>query len=175
MALHIQIFGSPGSGKSTTRSRLFYELKMRGYKVEEITEHAKDLTYDENYSHLSDQVLLLGKQHHFHQVLDKKVDYIVTDSPFIMGVNYIDEKCPYKKEFINLSLSMNSSYRTLNIFLIRKHKYQEFGRRQSETESDEKSLEIKNFLDNNNIKYITMETNDDFIDKIINIIKEEDV
>jgi len=38
MATHINLFGSPGAGKSTNRARLFYELKKRQLKVEEITE-----------------------------------------------------------------------------------------------------------------------------------------
>jgi len=172
MALHINIFGSPGSGKSTMRARLFYELKKKQYKVEEIPEHAKDLTYSEEYIKLSDQVFVLGQQHHKHHVLDKKVDYIVTDSPFIMGTTYIEDDCYFKDELIDLALAMNESYETLNFFIIRNHEYQEYGRNQTAEQSDDKSLQIRDFLDDNGIKYTVLQSGKDFIKTALKKIKK---
>jgi hypothetical protein len=154
------------------RARLFYELKKKQYKVEEILEHAKDLTYSEEYIKLSDQVLILGQQHHKHHVLNNKVDYIVTDSPFIMGVTYITDDCSFKQEIIDLSLAMNNSYKTLNFFLERNHEYQEYGRSQSAEEADEKSKEIKRFLDKSGIKYTTVKSGKKFINKAMKKIKK---
>lgn len=39
------MFGSPGSGKSTTAAGLFYKLKTSDYNVELVTEVAKDLVW----------------------------------------------------------------------------------------------------------------------------------
>ena len=41
----INIFGNPGSGKSTIAAYLFTELKSRNIEVELVTETAKDLVY----------------------------------------------------------------------------------------------------------------------------------
>jgi len=172
MALHFNIFGAPGSGKSTMRSRLFYELKKKQYKVEEITEHAKDLTYSEDFTSLSDQVLMLGKQHHPHKVLDNQVEYIITDSPFIMGCTYIQEDCTYKDEIISLARAMNESYESINIFLERNHDYQEYGRNQTEEESNVKSEEIKQFLRDSNIDFVTVKSGEKFIKKALKLIKK---
>jgi len=174
MALHINIFGAPGSGKSTMRSRLFYELKKQQLKVEEVVEYAKELTYGEDGVKLSDQILMFGKQRHPHFVLDKKVDYVITDSPFIMGFTYVDDSVDYKDELKSLMLKVHNSYDTLNIFINRNHKYQEFGRSQTEEESDEKALEIKTLLNECNIEFYEMKSGEETIEKVLNIIKNKE-
>jgi len=167
MALHINIFGAPCSGKSTMRSRLFYELKKRQLKVEEITEYAKSLTYGEDNIKLSDQILVFGKQHHPHYVLDTKVDYIITDSPFIMGFSYLDKDSIYHDELKELMLTTNKGYKSLNYFLNRNHEYQEFGRSQTELESNEKANEVKKFLIDNNIEFTEVKSGNKFIKKVL--------
>lgn len=52
--ININIFGGPGVGKSTISSGLFYQMKTRGYKVEFISEYAKDLTYGKDFVKLKD-------------------------------------------------------------------------------------------------------------------------
>ena len=44
----INIFGNPGSGKSTIAAYLFTALKSRNIEVELVTETAKDLVWDED-------------------------------------------------------------------------------------------------------------------------------
>jgi len=171
MALHINIYGSPGSGKSTLRSKLFSELKMRGYRVEEVIEYAKELTYANDFSKLSDQVLMLGKQHHPHFVLDDKVDIVVTDSPFIMGITYMNPDEDSYQELKRLSLKLNNSFNTLNVLIERNHPYQTFGRNQTEEESEFKHIEIKSLLDSNGINYIQMDNNENIVHDIIDMIE----
>ena len=172
MAIHINIFGAPGSGKSTSRARLFYDMKKLGYKVEEISEMAKDYTYAEEFMKLGDQVYLLGQQHHKHFVLDNQVDYIITDSPFIMGSMYMNQNSPYLNEFEKLAVQMHKSYETLNFFIERNHDYQTFGRNQTEEQSDEKADEIKNFLNKYNIDYITVKSGEPFIKNALKLIQK---
>jgi len=172
MALHINLFGGPGSGKSRNRSRIFYKLKDKNYKVEEIVEYAKELTYEKNFIQLSDQVLLLGKQHHFHSVLNKEVDYIITDSPFIMGMLYIKKELIYKKELEDLALKMFNLYNNLNIFIERTNKYQEYGRTQTESQAKDKDKEIKEFLIKNNIPFITLKSGNEISNYIIDYIND---
>jgi len=167
LAIHVNIFGAPSSGKSTMRSRLYYELKKRQLKVEEITEYAKGLTYGEDNIKLSDQLLVFGKQHHPHYVLDGKVDYIVTDSPFIMGYTYCQNNLDYAIELKDLMLKVNESYDSINYFLVRNHKYQDFGRIGTEADSDLKALEIKTFLINSNIDFKVVKSGEEFIETVL--------
>ena len=173
--LHINIYGGPGAGKSTMRARLFYELKKRQYKVEEIVEYAKELTYGEDNIKLSDGLLMLARQHHPHYVLNKKVDYIITDSPFFMGMAYVDstsEFKKFKKALHKLAISLNSSYETLNFFIEKNHEYQEYGRNHTELEADKKAKEIKRILNKNNIDYTTVKSGKDFIKTALKKIKK---
>ena len=157
----------PGSGKSTMRSRLFYELKKRQLKVEEVVEVAKDDTYNKRFLDLSDQIQLFGKQHHPHFILDNVVDYIVTDSPPIMGITYMDSNLSYYDELKALMLKVDKSYKSINYFLIRNHEYQEFGRNQTEEQSNEKAEEIKDFLRESNIDFTEVKSGKKFIKKVL--------
>jgi len=159
------------------RSRLFYELKKQQLKVEEVVEYAKELTYGEDSIKLSDQILLFGKQRHPHFVLDKKVDYVITDSPFIMGFTYVDSAVDYKDELKALMLKVHNSYNTLNIFINRNHKYQEYGRSQTAEQSDKKAFDIKALLNECGIEYHEMKSGEETIKqtlKLINKLEKKD-
>jgi adenylate kinase family enzyme len=43
--LFVNLFGSPGTGKSTMAASIFAELKWRGVDCEIVTEYAKELTW----------------------------------------------------------------------------------------------------------------------------------
>jgi len=127
--LNINLFGGPGTGKSTTAAEIFAQLKKNGTKVELLQEYAKDLTYSNELTRLKDQVHILGEQHHRMVRLQGSVDYAVHDSPFVMGCNYIDKtntKFP-TQAFIDFSVKLHSTYENLNVFLKRNvetHPYQ---------------------------------------------------
>ena len=48
-SLTVNLFGGPGTGKSTTSAAVFSLLKMHGVNAELITEFAKDLTWEKRY------------------------------------------------------------------------------------------------------------------------------
>ncbi len=152
-ALHINLFGGPGIGKSTTRSQIFYELKKRNLIIEEIVEFAKTATYKKDYVTLSDQIYVFGQQHHMHHVLDNQVDYVVTDSPFLMGLVYTDQSLNGYNILKKLMITQHKSYDTLNILLTRDHAFQDYGRTQNEEQSIKIHNDIKNLLDKANITY----------------------
>lgn len=70
----INLYGGPGTGKSTTRSGLFCLMKRAGLKVEEVTEYAKDLTYEESWALLKNQQHVTGEQDRRQRRLLGKVD-----------------------------------------------------------------------------------------------------
>lgn len=84
----ISLYGGPCAGKSTACAGLFYELKKLGYEVEMALEYAKEYVYDEAYSVLGDQIYLFGEQYHRTKRLIGKVDFIITDSPFLLNIYY---------------------------------------------------------------------------------------
>jgi len=55
MTKYINIFGGPGAGKSTTAALLFAEMKSGGFKVELVTEVAKDFVWEDRSTTLSIQ------------------------------------------------------------------------------------------------------------------------
>lgn len=172
--ININLFGGPGLGKSTTASGLFYRMKMNNSKVEFIPEYAKELTYGNDYTRLSDQLHILGEQHHrMYRLLDK-VDFLIHDSPFVMGLTYLRKDDPHLPAYLyeQLVVEMFNSYDNLNIFLERNsnNEYQEYGRSQSLSEAIEKDIEIMDLLDRHNIKYKKILADDNTIENILKLI-----
>lgn len=164
----VNLYGSPGAGKSTIAARLFSDLKLSGIKCELVTEYAKDLTWEESFKKLGDQVYVFGKQQHKLWRLKDKVDVIITDSPILLSLVYGSESTP--KSFINLVNDVNSEYENINIFLNRKHEYETVGRYHNEEESNELSDKIKNcVLENGQEFHLIMDS------KILNITKITDI
>jgi DNA helicase HerA-like ATPase len=127
--LVINLFGGPGSGKSTVASSIFSELKWNGVNCELATEYAKDKVWERSTSVLDDQIYVFGKQHHRIFILNNEVDVIVTDSPFLLSVIYDSEKRPtLKKLVIEEFLKFNN----MNFFLKRSKDYNPLGRLQTE-------------------------------------------
>lgn len=90
----INLYGASGSGKSVLRADLFSFYKKKGYKVEEVTEFAKDLAY-ENHGLLkacdfNSQVIILGEQLRRVERLRKEVDISISDSPLDIGCIYLE-------------------------------------------------------------------------------------
>ena len=46
--LVVNLFGTPGAGKSTGAAYIFSNLKMRGINAELVTEFAKDMVWEDN-------------------------------------------------------------------------------------------------------------------------------
>lgn len=158
MAVQINLFGGPGTGKSTTATGLFHRMKRKGYQVEYNPEFAKSLTYGKDFTRLKDQLLILATQHHPQWVMQGQLEYVIHDSPFVMGLTYLAED-PHipSKELKALSIAMYNTYDNINVFLkrnVEEHPYQEYGRSQSLSEAEEKDREIKSLLDDNNIPYV---------------------
>ena len=174
--ININLFGGPGLGKSTTASGLFYEMKLNNYKVEFITEYAKELTYGNDYTKLADQLHILGEQHHRMFRLRDKVDYIIHDSPFVMGIVYLSDDPHLPKElYKELIVTMFKSYNNLNILLTRnlEKEYQEYGRSQSLDEAIEKDREIRQMLIDSNIHFVELKSHtDETISDIIEMINQ---
>lgn len=142
----INLYGGPGVGKSMTSAQLFYKMKKFGYKVELVTEYAKDLVYSEEFFKLKDQLMVFAKQHHKLWKLRDKVDYAIVDSPLPLSLVYAPDDMIYSyKDLSSLIMSTYNQYDNKDFFLTRsleEYGYQEYGRHQTLEQALEKDDEI---------------------------------
>lgn len=176
MIKNINLFGGPGVAKSTIAGGLFHQMKIKGYNVEYIQEYAKDLVYGDDNIKLSDQLLILGKQHHRLFKLNNNVDYAIHDSPFLLGILYYrNNKHLNKNLFQDLIIDLFKSYEGINFFIKRNPKlFKQTGRLQNLEESQEIDKKIKDILIKNDIIFysVQMET---AMDEILSILKTYDI
>jgi hypothetical protein len=158
----INFLGSSGAGKSTSALGLTYELKKRGVKAELITEFAKDLVFS-GCEHLltQNQLFIFAEQHRRMAILkDSGLQYLITDSPLILSAYYGTKYNSSSKQLDDLILHEFNSYDNINIFLNRTAKFDTFGRVQTEEESNQDVVDLKQFLLNKHIQFTEYESND---------------
>lgn len=143
----INLYGGPGCGKSTGATHIFSELKLCGISCELVTEFAKDCVWDNSVDLLNDQLLVTAQQWHRVDRLLGKVNYVVTDSPILIGLAYIAPRSYYSAPLTNLILNLHQSAKTIDVLVKRVKKYSSTGRIQTETEAKEKDSIIKEIFD----------------------------
>ena len=146
----INLFGGPGSGKSTLCSIIFSDLKMRHIDCEMALEYAKDVVWDESFRKLANQIYIFGKQHSRLYRLNGKVDVVITDSPLLNSIIYDDSK---NQELKQLVLSEFKKLNILNYFVDRKFKYEQNGRVQNYEGALEKDNYYRKLLSENDTAY----------------------
>ena len=153
----INLYGAPGSGKSTIASGLFYHMKRAGLNVEIAPEYVKPKLFEENTYVFKDQLYCFAKQHKKLRELNGKVDFIITDSPLLMSLIYNSTEVPLFNELV---LQYYNQYDNMNFLLKRNHVYHTEGRMQTEQESDEVGENLENYLKQYNIDYKTLPSNE---------------
>lgn len=148
--IYVNLFGGPGTGKSTLCSLIFSDLKIRGIEVEMVLEYAKDLVWEENYKKLSNQIYVFARQHHGLYRLNGKVNVVITDSPLINSIVYDRTN---NKNLHTLIISEFNKMETLNYYIQRHFEYNCNGRYQDECEAKLVDIEYKKVLDENSIDY----------------------
>jgi hypothetical protein len=157
----INLYGGPGTGKSTISSEIFSILKKEGFNTELVREFAKDVVYEENHNQLNNQFYISAiQQKRMVDVIkyyqDRNEDaIIVTDSPIIMGIFYnSNDKNKYLNKCIIQEFKKPNGYEVanINIFLNRVEEYNPYGRTHSEEEAkklDKKILKKLKKIDPN--------------------------
>lgn len=147
----INLFGGPGAGKSTNAAELFSLMKKMGINCELVPEFAKDLTWANRHEELENQVYVFGKQQHRMHRLMGKVDWIVTDAPYILSNVYTPSH--YPNSFQQLVYDMWNKDDNRNFLLVRQKNYQEVGRNQTKEQAEEIDVAVKTMLDKWEIEY----------------------
>lgn len=130
----INLWGGPGVGKSTTRAGLFFLMRCKGLNVEEVTEYAKDLTYDKDRLRLADNWGILKEQaRRVNRLAHAGVDYVVTDSPLPLVLLYA---APQDFDLLGYrAWSLYDDHENINFRIRRRAPYSPIGRTQTEAES----------------------------------------
>ena len=143
-ALVVNLYGGPGTGKSSTAAGLFSELKWRGHLTEMALEFAKDKVWERSTAVLDNQIYIFGKQHHRLWRLRDQVDVVVTDSPLLNSLIYGAKNT--SSQFHELVLSEHRKLWNLNIFLERLKDYDPKGRLQTEDEAKAIDQQVQEML-----------------------------
>lgn len=125
--LVVNLYGGPGTGKSTMAALLFARLKGLGVNCEIVMEYAKDLTWQESFNVLGNQVYVFGKQQHRLWRLKGKVDVIITDAPLLHSMVYNKDNLALDE----LVMTEYKKHRNFDIFLRRVKPYNPAGRTQN--------------------------------------------
>ncbi len=167
----INFFAGPGTGKSTTAAGLFHRMKMDGENVELVTEYAKDMVWEGRHSVLDDQIYLFAKQNRRIVRLIDKVDYIITDSPLLMGIAYMGGQggdCLLK----NLVKHTFEQHDNINFFLERDpSRHTGVGRMQTLEESIEKDKIILSLLQEYPHYHVTAKGDPHTLNQVCGVLK----
>ena len=162
----INVFGGPGAGKSTTAAGLFYKMKQKGINVELVTEYAKDMTWEGRHNILGDQLYVLAKQQRRVSRLVGKVDYVITDAPFFLGLVYMEPD--YLKTFEPLVLEAWEKYENHCYLLNRKNiAFQEVGRNQDASGALAIDDKLVRLLNSRRIPFTEVVTSETCVDEIL--------
>ena len=180
MSKIINLFGGPGIGKSTQASGLFTEMKRNHMSVEYTYEFPKEVAWEGNISQLRDQFFITANQHRNISRLYGKVDYIIVDSPIVLGCFYEQRYGDgYPASFYSMSFfdkflwELFDQYDNINILLNRNNDtYDPNGRMQDLKEAQEIDADIKQTLLVNSIEFEEFEVNNNTARDIFNYIKQ---
>lgn len=170
----INLFGGPGSGKTTTSFGLSYFLKGK-YDInsEFVPEYVKTLAWENNLEGIKNQLDILSNQNKGLFRLVGKVDYAVCDSPLFLSLVYCD-KVGYKdNHFKEYAFALFNNYENLNYLIRRRKKYNPSGRFQTEDEAKVLDVDIENAMKKYNVPYQIIEGDEDAVEKILKSLNDD--
>lgn len=152
--LHVNLFGSPGSGKSTGASYIFSMLKLHGIVAELVTEFVKDKVWEKSNELVYLQPYISGNQIFRQYVLDGQVEVVITDSPILFGLIY-NQDVDTKEEYDRFLVKFFNKHNNINYLITRNKPYVPIGRTQSKDKSDKISMRMRHeIFDKYSIPYV---------------------
>lgn len=165
MTLICNIFGGPGTGKSTVAAGIFHQLKLKTINVELVTEYAKDMVWEDRIDILEEQIYIFAKQFRRISRLRNKVDYVIVDSPLLNCVAYMTDG--YYPKLEPLVVEVMNSFNNVNYMLDRSVEYVRIGRHQTEDQAREKDAALVSLLEKHNEPYTVIQVDDCTTDVIV--------
>lgn len=149
----INMFGGPGSGKSTTAAGLFHEMKKRHFKVELIPEWIKgEGVWENRHALFGDQDYIFAHQHRTQRrLIGHDIEYAITDSPILLSLFYMPPDFP--QSFRPFVRDVFNSYDNLNIFIDRNPElpYTQAGRNEDLEQAITVDKNIRTYFDDQGI------------------------
>lgn len=171
----INFISAPSIGKSTMSSLAFVRLKTDHNKAELVQEYAKQLVWGEKFDVLSNQWYVSKKQYKMLKAVYGKVDYLVTDSPLLLGGyynrHYPDNVCDREKTE-KMILEKIKEFNNIYIFLKKNNDFpfEKEGRIHTEEQSIKIEQQLKEMLDEFDVEYLEITSDVKNMDKIIEYI-----
>lgn len=162
----INLYGAPGSGKSTTMLGLTYQMKMMKYNVENTPEFFKEMIYEESkVEKFGGQLLVLAEQNKRLARLIGKAEYAVSDCPLPLIAYYTPDD--YVKGFKEVVKNLHESYENYNIFIERNHHFEVEKRIHDENQSLEIQSKLPSFLKDMGVDCHFMKSSDNLVEEIL--------
>ena len=134
----VNLFGAPGSGKSTGAAYIFAKLKLAGINAELVTEFAKDKVYEQSVAPFKNQLYIAGQQSFRLSRLLGTCDVAVTDSPILLSCFYNKTASEAEAEAFNATMqNKHREFTNFNYFISREKPYNPKGRFQTEDQANE--------------------------------------
>jgi len=162
--LVLNLFGGPGTGKSTTAAGVFHQLKLQGVNCEMALEYAKDKVWEDSGHILDNQLHVFGEQFHRIWRLLGKVDVVVSDSPLLNSVLFYKDENPHFRDMVVFE---HARLRNLDVLLERTKEYNPKGRLETEDAAKALDAKIKGILDDRSAFYINIPANAEAVDQIV--------
>lgn len=134
----INLWGGPGSGKSTTAAEMFAAMKRANMSCELITEYVKAWAWRGEKIGSWDDIYITAKQLRRESAVYGKVDFVVTDSPLGLGGIFEQVYNPVSTLMRELCLSIrerqiSAGLQIFDCFVQRLKPYHQAGRYEDET------------------------------------------
>jgi hypothetical protein len=174
----IDFCGGPGAGKSTMAYQLFGWMKKNQYSVAFAPEFATELCWQDRKKELTDQIYLLGEQHHRIYNLLGQVDYIVSDTSLALTLHYVKnsfDKYPTDQDLTEnirwttsaLAMYLHQYFNPITFYIDRKQrKFTPKGRAHTEEQANKFDGDIKEVLDNHAFGYTIVHTLDEVLKEL---------
>jgi len=165
--IFVNLFGGPGTGKSTLCAGIFSQLKIKGVDCEMALEYVKDLVWEESFEKIKNQVYIFGKQQNRLFRLNGKVDVVITDSPLLNSIVYYNGHNPHFSDVVMFEFKkLNSA----NYYINRSFEYIENGRMQTLEAAQKVDCDYKVLLDTNTVPYTQLNAGIENLDRIVDDI-----
>lgn len=167
MLTSINLFGGPGTGKSTTAALVFGKMKQQHKSVELVVEYAKSRVYEEHWSIFPDQIYIFGKMMRQYNRYAGKVDYVVSEAPLLLSIVYARLHNHEYEHFEPLVIEAVNKMNNVNIMLERTVPYQEAGRNQDLQEAQKVDKMVRDVMKQYNQSYVEIPVDEHTVDRIL--------